>query len=262
MLGQGPRLRLSWLLVGASLGLAFASEACSHDWGLLEATGGGPGASASSSGGSSSRGGASATGGGSPSTGGATASGGASSVGSGGASTASASSTSTSGGGPLCGNGTVDPGEECDDGNAVSGDGCTNCIVDCTEPGAFKDPMTHHCYWSIAAGQVWAAAGALCRVDAKSDLAALSTVGELNAVGAQLPSNAWLGGMWNGTAWVWSFNEPWIYGDDQATATAPWAVMHGENHMFRQCVFLASPTTIDAGHCTTDVLPSICERTP
>jgi cysteine-rich repeat protein len=31
-----------------------------------------------------------------------------------------------------CGDGTVDPGEECDDGNAVNGDGCeTNCLYSC-----------------------------------------------------------------------------------------------------------------------------------
>ncbi len=31
---------------------------------------------------------------------------------------------------PVCGNGVVESGEECDDGNNVSGDGCTNCILD------------------------------------------------------------------------------------------------------------------------------------
>ena len=37
-------------------------------------------------------------------------------------------------GGPVCGNGTLDPGEQCDDGNMAGGDGCEN---DCTTtPGA------------------------------------------------------------------------------------------------------------------------------
>jgi cysteine-rich repeat protein len=30
----------------------------------------------------------------------------------------------------LCGNGVVDFGEECDDGNGTAGDGCTDCVVD------------------------------------------------------------------------------------------------------------------------------------
>ncbi|MFA5625200.1 MAG: DUF4215 domain-containing protein, partial [Bradymonadales bacterium] len=29
-----------------------------------------------------------------------------------------------------CGNGVLDPGEECDDGNKVANDGCTNCKLD------------------------------------------------------------------------------------------------------------------------------------
>ena len=35
---------------------------------------------------------------------------------------------------PLCGNGMVDPGEQCDDGNRMSGDGCSAlCQIECTE---------------------------------------------------------------------------------------------------------------------------------
>jgi cysteine-rich repeat protein len=40
-------------------------------------------------------------------------------------------------GGAVCGNGMVDPGEECDDGNSVNGDGCdTNCRYSCTPDNA------------------------------------------------------------------------------------------------------------------------------
>jgi len=31
---------------------------------------------------------------------------------------------------PVCGDGIVDPGEQCDDGNGVAGDGCTACTLD------------------------------------------------------------------------------------------------------------------------------------
>lgn len=39
-----------------------------------------------------------------------------------------------------CGNGVIDTGEECDDGNYVNGDGCTSCAIDlgytCARTGA------------------------------------------------------------------------------------------------------------------------------
>jgi cysteine-rich repeat protein len=254
---------------------ALALGACAHDWSPFEPTGATSSGGASSSGGSSSRGGASSVGGQGGASSATSTGGGSSTDGSGGAatststaaSTASSASSSTAastgsgGGGPLCGNGTIDAGEECDDGNATPLDGCTNCVVDCAEPGAFKDPSSHHCYWLVAAGLPWAGAGPICRVDAHSDLAALSTLPELDAVGTAFPGKAWIGGHWDSSAWVWSFNEPWIYGDDQATAMAPWLAMRGENHASRQCVVMLSATTIDAESCS-HVRPYVCERTP
>lgn len=41
---------------------------------------------------------------------------------------------------PVCGNGIVEPGEECDDGNLVNGDGCDNeCQYECAISGAAED---------------------------------------------------------------------------------------------------------------------------
>src|SRR5204863_774110 len=35
-------------------------------------------------------------------------------------------------GGPICGNGMIDPGEQCDDGNKAPGDGCSHlCQIEC-----------------------------------------------------------------------------------------------------------------------------------
>jgi cysteine-rich repeat protein len=30
----------------------------------------------------------------------------------------------------ICGNGSIDAGETCDDGNVIANDGCTNCAID------------------------------------------------------------------------------------------------------------------------------------
>jgi len=49
----------------------------------------------------------------------------------------------------LCGNGSVDATEECDDTNQVNNDGCdSNCKVECNSNlyGWFKDPVGHSCY--------------------------------------------------------------------------------------------------------------------
>jgi cysteine-rich repeat protein len=46
-----------------------------------------------------------------------------------------------------CGNGILDPGEQCDDGNRINGDGCSaDCMIECggegCTPGYWKQP--HH----------------------------------------------------------------------------------------------------------------------
>jgi cysteine-rich repeat protein len=78
--------------------------------------------------------------------------GGTASVSSSGTTTTSTSATSApsgSGGAggavPSCGNGSIDAGEQCDDGNGDDADGCSGCVVDC-EPTEFKHSTTHHCY--------------------------------------------------------------------------------------------------------------------
>ena len=78
-------------------------------------------------------GGTSASGGGSPSASVGTGGG----LGGSGGATSSSVSSGGSGGSSLCGNGTVDPGEQCDDGNTIDGDGCnTDCRFSCVDPSA------------------------------------------------------------------------------------------------------------------------------
>ena len=46
--------------------------------------------------------------------------------------------------GPVCGDGVLDPGEECDDGNDVDGDGCES---DCTLTGSSSSTPTGQVFW-------------------------------------------------------------------------------------------------------------------
>jgi len=85
---------------------------------------------------------------------------------------------------PMCGDGTVDAGEECDDGDDVAGDGCTDCIVDCpANADSKKEPTTFHCYQYFDMQQTWAGAGDACvALGSGWDFAALSTIAERDFV--------------------------------------------------------------------------------
>ncbi len=51
---------------------------------------------------------------------------------------------------PFCGDGVVNGVEECDDGNDVAGDGCTNCVL---------DPIVGQCVWNFSVRSCQGACG-------------------------------------------------------------------------------------------------------
>jgi hypothetical protein len=57
----------------------------------------------------------------------------------------------------------VSIGEECDDGNSATDDGCTACVVDC-DAGDIKDPSSFHCYHFVDLKAHWQAAENDCVV--------------------------------------------------------------------------------------------------
>jgi len=119
-----------------------------------------------------------------------------------------------------CGNGLIEAGEECDDGDKTDDDGCTMCIVDC--PGnATKHSTTHHCYEVLSGSFTYDEAMKACTdLGPGTMLAAPSTLAEFNFLVPLLFTPAWIGGTdvaMEGT-WVWANGEPWIYADSQP----PW----------------------------------------
>jgi cysteine-rich repeat protein len=90
----------------------------------------------------SASGGAANASGGSPNSGGGPGSGGSPSTGG----SPSSGGSAGAGDGAVCGDGKIEAGEECDDGNTTSGDGCSaTCVMECA--GGQIDPASHHCYW-------------------------------------------------------------------------------------------------------------------
>jgi cysteine-rich repeat protein len=222
------------VLVIAAIATA-AGVSCSHDWSRFEASGGaGAGGSDTTSGGAQ---GGNGNGG-------------------------SAGSLPNG----VCGDGILDQGEECDDGNTNDNDGCTACKVDCdTAQGAVKDEKSHHCYWLLRLDHSFDIARQYCQGTARGnvDSAALSTQAELDFIKMQhvLTEAVWIGGRWTGTAWEWTNSEPWIYGDDQAGAKPPWSGAAGDNHSSLDCVTAQVDGKIAATNCQ-DFHFVLCERSP
>jgi cysteine-rich repeat protein len=110
-----------------------------------------------------------------------------------------------------CGNGKLDPGEECDDANVTDGDGCNACLVVCAGDHPFEDPATKHCYDFVKSSKHWQSAEDAC-VARGGHLAAISSQGEFDLVDQQdLSDDVWLGGTdaANEGTWLWTNGEPW-----------------------------------------------------
>lgn len=117
------------------------------------------------------------------------------------------------GGGPACGNGILEPPEECDDGDTHNGDGCDElCVVVC-EMGGFKRPLTNHCYWAFGNDKSWNEARVSCEgLGGGAHLATLLNAAERDFVDDVVDPNDkyWLGGddfRMDGT-FVWVTGEP------------------------------------------------------
>lgn len=186
-------------------------------------------------------------------------------------STASSSSSSGSGGGEAsstsgaggasrskCGNGVVDVGEECDDGSPKA-NGCTQCKVDCAEPGAFKDSTTAHCYWVPQVSQSFFESSVTCELSPGGRLATVTSADELALIDAHVEGAAWIGAKANGAngasgEMVWLDDEPWAY--------APWApgqpILGGKS----LCVKLeGEPLLFKMDDCALN-RSAVCERGP
>lgn len=230
--------------------------------------------------------GASSTGGGSSSSTGDSSS----STGDSSSSTGGTSSTGTAGGtggsvGPVCGDGQLDAGEECDDGNVADGDGCSQCKVDCGCPGCaagtlctgcgqdptdlfYKDPASKHCYLYGGTVKPWIDARAAC-IAWGGDLAGFSAAPELTAIVASGVVTPFAMGDMNARCWTgandqaiegvfeWVNGEPW-----QAAPAGPsWAAGEPGGAYTGDCGVIAADNTMRDRDCL-DTLHYLCEQFP
>jgi cysteine-rich repeat protein len=153
-----------------------------------------------------------------------------------------------------CGDGTIDPGEACDDGNDVPGDGCAACALECLAP-AFEDPQSGHCYRVLDTPARWADAIVAC-LEAQSALAAITTADELVLVGQHVTGPVWLGGddVAEEDHFTWLDGEPFAGG-----LFAPGEPDHAPPS---DCLELVSAPLGLASEVCAQKLRPLCERAP
>jgi cysteine-rich repeat protein len=94
-----------------------------------------------------------------------------------------------------CGNGLIEQGEECDDENDITDDGCNRCQVECQGAHSVEDPRTHHCYVRREDADPWIPSATACETNG-GYLAVVRDAEEAALVAGLIgdSTNAWLGG--------------------------------------------------------------------
>jgi hypothetical protein len=253
---DGPRTRQVGLLVPAVAWIAWSCTTIAGLDGDYQ-LGSGVGGSAQAVGGANSR----------------ASSGGASSTSSdtGGESRGSAGGGGSGGSGgmnpPVCGDGHIDPGEECDDGPSSPSQYCDACDVICDGPFEVEDPQSHHCYYDTVADAMhnsWQTGRSWCQTAFNGDLVVISDMAELAFVQG-LASNEYNEDRWIGATdsgqegqYEWVNGEPWVY----MNGNAPWASGEPSQSTTDDCIVLQWDGSIAEVSCVQGGTHQMCERVP
>lgn len=104
-----------------------------------------------------------------------------------------------------CGDGIVQPGEECDDAIAAANFDCTGCKLAC-KAGEFEDPATRHCY-RVVPDLVSANSAVNACAALGATLASINTAAENALIQAHLTAPSWIG-LVSGSKSTWSNGDP------------------------------------------------------
>jgi hypothetical protein len=190
-----------------------------------------------------------------------------------------ASTTGTAGGGgsgdgggggepgPVCGNGVVEAGEQCDAGMGGS-PYCNACTVVCDGPYDVLDQATLHCYYDTVDDGMhysWTASRDWCVTQWGGDHVVINDAAELAFLQGLAPNgfneDRWIGAhdMQTEDAFVWVDPAvPWTY----APATAPWFGAEPNGGGNEDCVVLRADGLLEEVDCNQGLTHHLCERAP
>ncbi len=116
--------------------------------------------------------------------------------------------------GPVCGDAIIDVGETCDDGNAVTGDGCHQCAIECADD-AIQDPISGHCYRLFTTASNQPSAEANCQAwggaPGLGHLASMKNQLENDFAASLVDGDTWIGADDFGGAFGWIDGTPFIF---------------------------------------------------
>ncbi len=114
-----------------------------------------------------------------------------------------------------CGNGIIEPPEQCDPGMTTS-EACVDCKVVCSGPDEHEDPTTHHCYayYGDAASERWDVARTTCTTWGGA-LVAVGSANEYTFILGFAGKDTWLGAtdIAKEGDFMWSQPEPFTFTD-------------------------------------------------
>jgi cysteine-rich repeat protein len=151
-----------------------------------------------------------------------------------------------------CGDGLVTAPEECDDGNALPGDGCADCLIEC-DGSSVKEPTTGHCYRLFVASVTQPIAEANCQAwGGAVGLVSFANQAENTFLAPLITSNTWIGADDFSGSWAWIDGTPFSFVNWQT----------GEpNHPGTEHCMFADATAKWHDHNCGDVRPAyLCER--
>lgn len=167
-----------------------------------------------------------------------------------------ATSSGTGGHHATCGDGVLDPGEECDDKNTSADDGCTKCKVDCDEPKSYKDPESSHCFWVLTGKMSFFEGSLMCQPSTGGQLATVTSAQELELIDSKIGGPVWIGASDLGPTGTlaWLDEEPWGF--------APWGPGEPSHGGKDHCVVLdGEPLRFGMSDCEL-AQKVLCERGP